>query len=85
MAGCSWDKQGDEGTRGRGDEGTRGRGDEGTRGRGDEGLDAEAVFEGADAVAGYGELGALGVPQSENDFAGEPGIDFVDPVDVDER
>ena len=55
------------------------------RGRGDEGLDAEAVFEGADAVAGYGELGVLGVPQSENDFAGEPGIDFVDPVDVDER
>ena len=47
-------------------------------------LDSQAGFEGADAVAGYGELGALGVFEEEYDFAGEPGVDFLDPVNVDE-
>ena len=46
-------------------------------------LYSEAVLQGADAVAGYGELGVLRVLQREDDFAGEPGIDFVNPVDID--
>ena len=47
-------------------------------------LDSQVGFQGADAVAGYWELGALGVFEEEDDFAGEPGVDFLDPVNVDE-
>ena len=47
-------------------------------------LNSEAVFEGPDAVAGYGELRVLSVFECEDDFAGEPGIDFVNPVDIDQ-
>jgi len=47
--------------------------------------DAEVGFENADAVAGDGNLRVLSILEREDDFAGEPGIDFVDPVNVDQR
>jgi hypothetical protein len=45
-------------------------------------LNLKTIFKGSDAVAGYGELCVLCVFEREDDFAGEPGIDFMDPADI---
>jgi len=47
-------------------------------------LDSQMGLEGADAVAGDRELGTLGVFQVEDYLACEPGVDFLNPVHIDE-
>ena len=47
-------------------------------------LNAHARFQSADAIAGNGNLRSLGVFEGDDDLAGEPGVDLVDPFDVDE-
>ena len=42
------------------------------------------IFQGADTVAGYGELRVLCVFERKHDLPGEPRIDLVKPVDVDQ-
>ena len=47
-------------------------------------LNSQSRFKNADAVAGDWDLSALGIFERDNDLAGEPGIHFVDPIDVDQ-
>jgi 3-oxoacyl-[acyl-carrier protein] reductase len=47
-------------------------------------LNSQPLFHTAHAIPRYGELRVRGVLQRENNFAGEPRIHFVHPIDIDE-
>jgi len=45
-------------------------------------LDSQLGLEGANAVTGNGELGALGVFEEQDYFAGKPGVHLLNPVHI---